>query len=352
MQDMPSLWANIVTDLTEDYPPAPLFRLIAERSDPALVDVDLWGAGDLHQSYPCVSPQTNPGISYTTLADSLEALCCHIQRCRRFKVFVTDSISAESFVKIPFSCADRLEEVELATQCGQEIDDEIFHALRGLTALRRLKLLGFGNSTTIQRAMPTLPWLQLLHLDLSYPISTEEVFWLLQSCTFAVTVRIKAKMQVGYNGPAICVPNMRALSLSACGRNVLRSLRRIEAPKLEVFHLETRREASIYETPTEIPADDQFVWPSILNKSLSLRVLLLNDPGSTYRDALHLLADNYVKVIPIVKLGIRGAETFHAKETPHLLLPDDNMLGWVDSSVALGYGRDNKYLLSDIGVQL
>jgi hypothetical protein len=339
-----------MTDLIEDYPPAPLFHLIAERSFPALIDVDLWGAGDLHQSYPFVNPRINPGISFATLADSLKSFAKHIHRCRRLKLFITDSASALSFVKMPFSSAGQLEELELATQCGQEIDNEIFSALSGLTALRRLTLLGFGTGSTVKRAMPAIPWSQLLHVDLSYPIPTEEVFWLLQSCTSAVTMRLKAKMQVGYNGPAICTPNLQALSLSACGRNILRSLRKINAPKLEVFHLETRREASIYETPNEIPAHDQFVWPSILNKALSLRIMLLDDPSSSYSDAVQLLSDNFVKAIPIVKLGIRPAEMLNAKATPHLLL-EHSMVGWVDRSVVSLYEQDSKLLL-EIGQQV
>ncbi|KXN81966.1 hypothetical protein AN958_03374, partial [Leucoagaricus sp. SymC.cos] len=350
--NMPGLWANIITDLTEDYPPAPLFHLIIERSAPALVHIDLWGAGDLHHSYPYVNPQTNPGISYATLADSLSSIPPHIHRCRLFKVFITDQDSAQAFVRIPFSSAGQLEEMELATQCGQDIDNEIFSSFRDLTTLHRFRLLGFGDGWTIHSAMASPLWSHLSHLDLSYLIPTEEVIWLLQTCTSAVTMRLRARMQASYGGPVICIPNLRALSLSACGRNILRSLRKIEAPKLEVFHLETRREASIYETPSEIPSDDQFVWPSVLNKTLSLRLLLLNDPSSPYSDAIKLLSHDYVKAVPVVKLGIRPAEMLRAKENPHLLLAESNEVGWIDTSVAMLYRKEHMSLLSDIGVHV
>ncbi|KAJ3575014.1 hypothetical protein NP233_g1383 [Leucocoprinus birnbaumii] len=340
IQDMPILWANIVTDLTEDYPPAPLFTLMVERSNPVLVNVDLWGAGDLHESYPHVSPQTNPGgVSSITLINSLKALSPHIQRCRRLKAFIIDSKSAQALAGIPFTSAHSLEELELATQCRQAIDNKIFLSLGGLTALRRLTLLGFGNGpTTIDKAIPILPWSQLLHLDLSYTIPTEEVIWLLQNCTSAVTMRIKAGMEVAYySGPVICVPNLRALSLSVRGRCVFQSLSRIEAPNLAIFDLKIRYEWSIYaeiDIPFDFLTDEHLAWPSVLNKTSSLQVLLMDDSRLSHQDTLRLVENDYIKRIPIVKLGIRAVERIRARQIQHLLLSDHKMLGWLNTSVS------------------
>lgn len=349
---MPRLWANVISDLTEDYPPAPLFHLVLERSNPSLIDIDLWGAGDLHKSYPFVNPQINPDVSYANMIGSLNCLPPHIHRCRRFKVVITDHEAASAFATIPFSLAGNLEEVELATQCGQDVDNLIFTTLRGLTALRRLTLLGFRHNATIRQAMPVFPWHQLLHLDLSYPIPSEEVFWLLRSCTSAVTMRIKANMTAGYDGPVVGVPNLRALNLSVCGRNIYRSLRRIEAPNLEVFCLETRREVAIYETPAELPSEDQFFWPSVLNKEYSLRVLVINDPSSPYDDAMRLLLNEYIKGIPVVKMGIRPMEfLYQIDRNPQLCIADTGMLGWVDEQTIVQYGADSG-LLSSVGISM
>lgn len=348
IQTMPRVWANITYDLMDDYPPAPLLHLVMERSDPTLIHVDLFGVGDLHTSYPIVNPMINPGVSYTSLIESLNSLSPHIYRCRRLKIFITDPDVANAFVAIPFTAADQLEELELASQCDQNVEDRIFSALRGLTALRKLTLIGFWEHTSsVQQAISTLPWHQLLHLDISYPIPTEEVFWLLQNCTSATTMRIRAKMQVGHDGPAIYIPNLRELSLSVCGRNIYRSLRKIEAPKLEVFCLGIRREASIYETPAEIPSNDQFIWPSALNRQHSLKIIMIQDPSSTYVEATELLSKEHVKVVPVVQVGIRPAEVYHAQRLfPDYFNWDNNMLGWVDKATARRYTTNGRGFIS------
>ncbi len=351
---MPRAWANITYDLMDDYPHPPLFRLLVERSEPALIHVNLFGMGDLHTSYPFVNPMINPGASYPNLVESLGSLSAHIHRCQRLKMFITDSDVANAFVKIPFIAAGQLEELEVATHCSQDIENHIFSALRGLTSLRRLTLIGFwGSQSTIQQAMNTVPWHQLLHLDISYPIPTEEVFWLLQNCTSATTMRIRAKMQVGHDGPAIYIPSLRELSLSVCGRNVYRSLRKIEAPKLEVFCLGTRREASIYETPAEIPSNDQFIWPGILNRQRSLKILMIQDPSSPYREAAELLSDVYVKAVPVVQIGIRPAEVYHARTLcPEYFNWENNMFGWVDKGTARSYATKEDGFVSGLGIPM
>lgn len=328
----------------------PLLRLVAERSSPALIHVDLWGAGDLREGYPFVSPHVNPDVRYPNLSHSLKSLSPHIHRCQRFKVFITDSDAASAFAQLPFTTANRLEELEVATQCSQDVDDRIFSALRELVALRKLALIGFGGGSTIRGAISVIRWHQLLHLNLSYPISTEEVFWLLQACTSAVTMRIKAKMQVGYDGPSVHAPNLQTLSLSVCGRNTYRSLRKVEAPNIEVFRLETRREASIYETPAEIPSDDQFVWPSVMNKGRSLRILVINDPDSPYVDAVEMLSNEYIKAVPVVQIGIRPAEMFYAQRNPQFWSSNSRMLGWIDESTMREYRTKGGGLLSSAGI--
>ena len=108
----------------DDYPPTPLLHLVIERSEPALIQVDLFGAGDLHTSYPIVNPMINPDVSYTTLIQSLHSLSPHIHRCRRFKIFVTDLDVANAFITIPFMAAKQLEELEMASQCDQKSERE------------------------------------------------------------------------------------------------------------------------------------------------------------------------------------------------------------------------------------
>ncbi|KAF9446162.1 hypothetical protein P691DRAFT_224963 [Macrolepiota fuliginosa MF-IS2] len=117
IQAMPRLWANIVSDAIEDYPPVQLFHLITERSYPSVIHVDVWGAGDLHTGYPFVDPDVNPGVRYPNLVGSLISLAPHMNRCQRLKAFVTDADVAYAFAQIPFSSAGRLEELEVATQC-------------------------------------------------------------------------------------------------------------------------------------------------------------------------------------------------------------------------------------------
>lgn len=346
VQSMATLWANIISDIAAGpgYPPAPLFRSIVECSNPSLVEVNLYGAGDIHGSHPLIQRQGDDSISSFNLVESLNCLPQHIHRCVKLTLVVPDREVAFAFGKIPFFQAKNLEEIQVASQCGQDVDSHIFKSLRGLTALRRLTFLEFERKrSSIRCAMPTLLWHQLVHLDMTYMMSTEEVFWLLRSCTSAVTMRLEVHMMEGYDGPVAHVSNIRALNLSVLGRSVYRSLRRVEAPKLEVFCLKIRREKEILDDMVDdLLLDGRLAWP-VLDREHSLKELIVFDESLPveYPQVAELLGDGDVRGIPVVKMKIR---TMGAPQS--MTLDKSGFLGWADEETMAHYGKDNE-LISD-----
>lgn len=347
---MTTLWSNIVSDITAGlgYPPAPLFRLMLECSDPSLVEVDLYGAGDIHESYPMIQSQGDDSISSFNLVASLNCLPAHIHRCKMFTLAIPDREVASALAKIPFSRAENLKELRVASQCGQEVDNRVFTSLRGLTALRRLTFLEFERRrSSIRPAMRIFPWNQLEHLDLTYMMSTEEVFWLLRSCASAVTMRLEVHMMEQYDGPISRASKLRAVNLSVLGRNVYRNLRKLEAPELEVFYLKIRREKEMAEDiVNELVSDGQLAWP-VLARGTSIKELIIVDesPPVQYSQVERLLRDGIIRSIPVVKMKIR------TQGAPQSLASEDRsgFLGWADEGTRARYGLGNG-LIDDVRI--